>query len=814
MRKPSWGLSGAYALLALAVATTALAFTTLRVINDPHISGAGSGYRYYALGIQRSTGPDFGLSTKLIDSLTGKLAPGLGLGGVAPQNISFSTSVGARSVTKLKSELIVGTYLQAMHVTPLAGRLLMFADVRDGNRVVVLNATVARHLFGSARAAIGRVLAVTSRNALKGLTLRVVGVLPSAFGGIFNSEAWIPYTLFPALSGFNWPPDKGQTMEQSLVLTGMPAVLSAPANLSKTALRQQLKRAWLQVPKGDTQTGSRGFLVRLPFSSDPVAHQQAVRQTELYLAIALAALVLATINLFTLRWLTLVRRRPVLQLERTLGATQAWLRRRFLQRSLASVALMLGLSVCFALAGYALLKYLLPSAGAWVSFTSAAVAWQLAWILPLMCVIVVLVESMPLLLILMSPWQQTSRSSTIARTDRQLGMVILIAEVVLATVMSTAAAWAIHYAWQQRHMDLGMLQAPVTVVTINRSPTASGIYMTGSKQTMVGNTLLLQALRAAVKQVQANAQVAIGPLPLASLEQPTLFKAGRKEAPTHVTAANPQWLHVTGAQLLAGRNFSVTQADADAVLIDAVLARHLFGSVRAAVGKTLMRSKSKKVLRVIGVLATIHLAGPNHGPTPTVVYDFRTFQSVSFTGNGGSILIRPLLINARIPALRKALRLVLKHQAPQLELVSIQSSSRILTKLSASQTRQAQIFTLIALFAWAIALSGVAAHLRLYLAMRKRLSAIRSALGAGPSRLYREVVLGVLALAGAGIVLALLAVPWLATQFAFLSGAQVSPFGLPTWIALTVLLLAVFLVAHSPTRRAARAEPAESLHEL
>ena len=55
---------------------------------------------------------------------------------------------------------------------------------------------------------------------------------------------------------------------------------------------------------------------------------------------------------------------------------------------------------------------------------------------------------------------------------------------------------------------------------------------------------------------------------------------------------------------------------------------------------------------------------------------------------------------------------------------------------------------------------------------------------------------------------------WLAQRFAFLSGAQVAPFGSATWIMLSVLLLAVFLVAHFPARRAARAEPATSLHEL
>ncbi len=124
------------------------------------------------------------------------------------------------------------------------------------------------------------------------------------------------------------------------------------------------------------------------------------------------------------------------------------------------------------------------------------------------------------------------------------------------------------------------------------------------------------------------------------------------------------------------------------------------------------------------------------------------------------------------------------------------------------------MFTVIALLAWVIALSGIVALLRLSLVQRRRLLAIESALGATPRRTYFGVILGTLAVAGIGAIIALLLVPWLATQYALLSGAQVVPYGAATWIALTVLLLAVFLVAHFPARRAARAEPAESLHEL
>ena len=135
-------------------------------------------------------------------------------------------------------------------------------------------------------------------------------------------------------------------------------------------------------------------------------------------------------------------------------------------------------------------------------------------------------------------------------------------------------------------------------------------------------------------------------------------------------------------------------------------------------------------------------------------------------------------------------------------------------RLAARVVNQAQHMVWLALFAWAIALIGIVALLRLSLAQRKRLLAIRSALGECPTHVYRDVVLGTLLLAGLGMGVLLFFLPWLAQQFALLSGARALPFGAATWIALAVLLLAVFLVAHFPARRAARAEPAASLHEL
>ncbi len=180
----------------------------------------------------------------------------------------------------------------------------------------------------------------------------------------------------------------------------------------------------------------------------------------------------------------------------------------------------------------------------------------------------------------------------------------------------------------------------------------------------------------------------------------------------------------------------------------------------------------------------------------------------------GDLLIRPEIPVARDQALQSAVQRVYAKDVPDIEVRGIQSSAQLLSRLNRPQRVLAMVFGVVAGFALLIALTGLAVFLRLFLALRKRVDAIRQALGASPRRLYTEVLGGSVILGLAGALLALLFTPWLAQQFARLSGAQVAPFGLATLIALAVLLLAVFAMAHFPARRAARAEPAQSLHEL
>ena len=828
MRNNAWMQIGAYALLALAIAASALAFACLRVLDTASIPGTAPGYRYYTLGVMRSTGPSFAISSATLQALQGNWADGLRAGmAMSGQGFQVRTPAQSGMGRVARGELVSGAYLEALRPKLRAGRLLEPVDMNACLPVAVISSALARALYDSPAAAVGRSLMLASKGMPPGMAVRVVGVLAAGFHGAYgvrDTEIWLPMSLAPKI---NHMPSTactaksahaGETTVSTFSVIGPPAVLSAPATVAPAQLTTLLGNAWQRLPAAARGKDQQGLVVSAPFSLSPQTRLQAAHRTTLYLALSLAALVLATINVFTLRWLALVRRRHVLQLERVLGATRAFLRRRYVLRTAAlALALLLASTALSALGYWALHALTGHDSALWASLSLPALAGELAWALPVLLLIVVLAEALPLLVLLQRERIDGGSHVALSRADRGIGIGVLVAEVLLAAVMSCAAAWALHYAWQQRHADLGMLHAPASVVTITRKPrNGPDIVSITMNQSTAENAqgLLLRALRAALVSVLPGHELALGPLPSnEQMTEPDSYTAGHRATSALGVSASPQWLHVASASLLAGSDFSDRQRDPKAVLIDAGTARALFGSVRAAVGQTLQSDMPTSPQRVIGVVAPLYLQGPGHDAVQVVIDDARTgFSYLPMIG--GSLLIRPRIGTAQQARVRAALDATLQRQAPTLQVTRIESSQQLLARLTRPQTRQAQVFLAIALFAWAIALSGVAAHLRLYLAMRRRLAAIRSALGAGPRRLYGEVLGGTLALALAGIVLSLLVAPWLAQQFALLSGAQVAPFGVATWIALAVLLLAVFLVAHFPARRAARAEPAQSLHEL
>ncbi len=803
-------------LLAISVAATVLAFFVVIFMRGSGISGAALGYRYYSVGIEQHGSRSFILTASAIEKLARRLPATMQVAGVSFTKLRFASPNQPNARHPYFIGSVTGNYFHTLHITPIAGRVTNVADERSNARVVVLNGKVADRLFGSAQAAVGHDVLV-SLAGLPATLFHVVGVVPGGYHGVgaqmgISTSAWMPFTASLKTTRAS----KHASNNSDAGKTRFTPILSAPDSMSSILVATTFTSIWSRIPNFPLNATARP-IVTTPFSVYSVdARLLEIRRAELYLYLALSAAVLALINAFTLRTIRFFRQYNNLKTLLVLGATRRWMVRRYFLRAFTTAAF---LTLIFAVIMFilnALLEEQFPQRIGYLHWTTASLFPGILWMIPVLFLIALILELLPLSgLWIRNLLYGTGRASGLGRFKMIFGSSMIGAEILLASAMSLAAIWALLLAWQQHDLNLGMLQRPATIVILTHRSTTAGV-----NNSATAGIDLLHALSRAARSTSSGAVKSVGYGPTPGF--PQFFKMffgmrqytkGSSKVSVFVAFASAGWFRAGSVELLAGHGFQPgIQESPYGIIIDAVTARTLFGGVRKAIGKSLLNHHGA-LLHIIGVVTPLKLDGPSRAATPILIYNFRLLPKQIYW-LGGPLLLRPPIAKSSYPQLRSVIDKVLAKWAPQLELRGIVSSSRIRAKLSAPQIRQAQVFSLLALFAWAIALSGVAAHLRLYLATRKRLTALRSALGAGPSQLYRELVLGVLALAGAGVVLALLAVPWLATQFAFLSGAQVAPFGVATWIALAVLLLAVFAVVHFPARRAARAEPAESLHEL
>ncbi len=809
-----WGSGGAYALLALAIATTTLAFAVLQAWDSPLIPGAALGYRYLALGYQRASGDDFAsLATNQLPAILPKLPADWRLGTEFSTDVSLASQPG-KSLPAVRVGLVFGDYLQALHLHPLAGRLISLRDQQDGHAVILLSSGQAQRWFGSAQAAVGHVV-----YDAHGLELRVIGVLPAAFKGTESlfvrrpTVAWIPGTLVVLVSNGNWPTADGKKPAGNLMaripVTGPAPLLSVPDGVGAPRLRAELARVYVQ-SRAQLLKDVRGFAVAGPYSLAPVTQRQYAQRIRLFLGLALAALVLAAINVLVLQWLGYLRRRGILNLERVLGARRGFMARRMILRGFLTLAGLLVGSTLLTVLGAVLLRHIASSLAAVVTVDELLA--PLARVLPTVVLAVTLVELLPMLLLLGRERLDDARTVSGARGDHAFGVGLLSAEITLGVVMSVLAAWAIAYAWQATHEKVGFLDRSATLVKVQPQGDVFGA-LTHPDQHKA--QVFLQQTLQVLASVQPSAVIGAGPQIMRNndYDLPKSISAGTLTAGACVVNATPGWISAAGVHLLAGMNFNAHLPQTDRVLLDARLAARLFGSARDALGRSISEQGAPKPWRVIGVVAPVYLRGTRHDHCPVVFKDLRN-SAFGLAGNTHTLVLSGHQDAAQRQILRGRLNAFFQREHAGFKIDGIRGTAQTRDWLAAQQITQSRVFTAIALFAWGIALSGIFALLRLYLAQRRRLLAIESALGATPRRTYFGVILGTLAVAGIGAIIALLLVPWLATQYALLSGAQVVPYGAATWLALTVLLLAVFLVAHFPARRAARAEPAESLHEL
>jgi predicted permease len=287
------------------------------------------------------------------------------------------------------------------------------------------------------------------------------------------------------------------------------------------------------------------------------------------------------------------------------------------------------------------------------------------------------------------------------------------------------------------------------------------------------------------------------------------YAAAPDEEPrVFLSQVGPEYFETVGTRILGGRAFeNADTASAPRVAIVNEAAARKYWAGQSAVGGRL-KMDDGPWLTVIGVAENSKIQELGEEPFPYVHFAFD--QDIGFGG-----LLGPAHVFARtaedpaglLPPIRDRLR-ALDPQVPVFDLQPLSFHVRELVMPQRMGAALLGFFSLLALCLATVGIYGVASYVA---TLRTREIGIRMALGADRQAIGRLVLLqgtGPVALGiAAGVALALWAARF-ATAFVY----DISPWDPTTFVAVTVLLAMLALVAsYLPARRAARVDPVTAL---
>lgn len=284
--------------------------------------------------------------------------------------------------------------------------------------------------------------------------------------------------------------------------------------------------------------------------------------------------------------------------------------------------------------------------------------------------------------------------------------------------------------------------------------------------------------------------------------------AAASEVPAETFTVGPRYLETMGMPLVAGREFEQSdrpQANqpASTVMLSASLARRLFGSADAAIGRLVQQGfEGSPPLQVIGVAGDARLRRAFE-PAPDAIYKpFHTAPSwatvhVKFDGPAEPIA----------GALREAVR----QADPAMPVFDMMTAREAIARQMSEDIligRLTLAFALIATLLAAVGLYGVLAQA---VAERRVEMGIRAALGAGPGRVLRLITGDALRMTATGAIAGVGLSLWL-TRYLESRLYGIERFDVLTFAAaILVIVLTSLAAAVIPASRASRVDPVIAL---
>jgi putative ABC transport system permease protein len=286
-------------------------------------------------------------------------------------------------------------------------------------------------------------------------------------------------------------------------------------------------------------------------------------------------------------------------------------------------------------------------------------------------------------------------------------------------------------------------------------------------------------------------------------------KPGEPVVVSNVRSITPGYFDAMGTPILKGRTFRASDGpDAPRVaVVDETFARHYWPN-EDALGKRLSDqgdTSANHWWTVVGVVPNVRHASLGESPSLQVYRPFA--QQTPWTMY---LIVR----SAREPrSLVSAIRGHVAAVDPEIPLYEVRTMEEAVSSSLLTRRLTNGLLSAFAAAAFALAAIGIYGVISIGVAGRTREFGVRIALGAKPANVLQLVLRQGVWLAGAGIAVGLLGATWV-VRFLRSLLFGVSAFDVPTFVAATVVLVLVAIVACLiPARRATRVAPAVVLRE-
>jgi putative ABC transport system permease protein len=717
---------------------------------------------------------------------------------------------GAGAPEQVTGELVDGTYLPLLGVSPRLGRSFSSEDTQAAGspKLAVIGHGFWVNRLGSDRGVLGRSI------GLNGAPYTIIGVLPEGFRGLTGqAELFVPVTTQPAA-------DLEEKWNHTywVVARRQADVTVEQAEAAARVLGGVVSRE-IGEPSGEQRSEWGAMAVSL---NDERVDPLIRRSILLLLAAVGSVLLIVCLNLASLTLARGVARAREVAIRSALGASRLRIMRQLMAESvvLALVGGVLGTLVAYGTlsAGAAFLPDLRMVLPRNLSAGLTRVGLGLLGIDLASFVAIAGVTSLAALLFGLGPaWRasrrdpidtmKTSTSGSVSHGTRGLSLrnLLVVGEMAIALVVLTAGGLMVKSVLRLQATELGF--RPASLLSVRMVLPGPQYNPARASQFLMDLIERLESRPGMQSVAYGSCAPVTGGCNRTSAKFPgRVLPPDRTETPIGVLWASPRYFETMGIRLLRGRLFTPhDRAGQPKVVVVNETAALTYWPGEDPIGKRIALGQGGfgDGAEVIGIVADVR-----YRAVETAVLPDAYLPLLQAPRAQGFLFVRT---DGAPESIVPQIRTEVQALDPNLPLIDVKMMATRFGEATWRQRSSAWLLGLFSLLALALAATGIYAVMAQGVEQRRREIGVRLALGARRSDILRLIIGRVTAMAIASIALGILiAVPAMQLLRALLY--QVTPGDPSVFVGLAGVVLAVTLLAgYIPARRATRVDPLVTL---